>query len=193
MSYIMSLTPSLTSAYLHTHTHTHRVSLIRGFPVLEDTHPVTSWTRRFLVKWLLPWTNWEGLCISAFLNVERRICALFSLLPLILLGCQIVYGYREGFVAMEMFHLAWHDIFCPLSQKSSRCFQLAASAWRVTAYSPSDVRSTQFKSNNLSLCSCEKLFYFLSDVGTPLSPSCSVSFSMTQSLLLFFYHSPPSK
>lgn len=34
-------------------THTRCVSLSRGFPVLEDTHPVTSLLRLFLLQWLL--------------------------------------------------------------------------------------------------------------------------------------------
>lgn len=64
---------------------------------------------------------------------------------------------------------------------------------------PYDVHNTQFKSNNLSLCSCEKLLLslwrsypsLLTGYCPSLPPSLSPSVSMTQSLLLFLSPSQP--
>lgn len=79
--------------------------------------------------------------------------------------CQTVYGYCEVSLSWRCFsaYACLYNFF-PFSQKSSLRFQLAESGWRVfRPLSPSDVHSTQFKSNSVSLSSCKKNFCFLSD------------------------------
>lgn len=108
MNYIMSLASSPSSPLTYTCTHTHWY--LRGFPVMEDTHPCSH----ILLKTLF-------------------LCIMFSLTFPSLSHCwrATVYGYCEDSVSMEMFCLSY--TICPLSQKSSHCIQLAVSPWRVYA------------------------------------------------------------
>lgn len=69
----------------HTRTHTHRVSVVRGFPALEDPHPVRAVD--FLLQDVSPETPKNVLVLSVL-----ELFVLNFLLPLILLACQIVYG-----------------------------------------------------------------------------------------------------
>lgn len=135
MSYIMSLTSSLTSAYLYLHTHSLGVTY-KGVPYAGGHTPSHIPLETFPVKAtsLLRLKEITGKGYVFHFIKRSEHCFLSDLLlPLILLVCQIVYGYCEDCVVMEMFCLAWNYIFSPLSQKSSHCFQLAVSAWRVSA------------------------------------------------------------
>lgn len=76
-----------------------------------------------------------------------------------------------------MFHLL--SLFVFLSQKSSQFFQLAGERPESFCPSPSDILSTRFKSDNLSLCSCEKLFAL---TLTPVSPALAASDSVSPPL-----------
>lgn len=110
------------------------------------------------------------LIFKSFFFFRTSHLCIVCLLPLVLWTSQIVYGYCEV-------QLPW-KCSVPLDITSSAHFPrnpADASNWlrgapRVSAYSPCDVHSTQFKSDNLSLCSCEKLLLSLWR-SYPLFPS----------------------